>query len=435
MSSECDRDAVDKLVNEIEGVKVQIGDAMLRLRNENSSMYKEKERAIQKIKDFRSEMSKRLDAFEKEALQSLDAIFTEYKENTESHLKEADRCLTSHSENLKTMTVDEEEIFKRINECKESKRAIKQIQNALHKLKVQIADTEFIPDSNLTDVISKVTTLGVCRLSFRRDPTVLYEVIEKREVRMVSEKSSHDCNITGAALMPDGRVLLADRSNKRLVRLDTVSNGVKDYVNFQTEPWSVCSIHASEAAVSFPEEQNNVKFIRIDKKMRISRSLKLRHTCRALAYDGEELLVTDQGIFVSIYTLDGTLLRKFSKNGHFDSRLTDFHSIAVKDNLIVVADWNEGLLAFDKNGQIVWKYDDRDLKRAGGLCFDKNGNVIACGSQSINLIQINGNGKKIGEIANSSNGLVYPTTVCFDEQRALIIVAQQEANTVFFCVR
>lgn len=380
-------------------------------------------------------MCNRLETFSKAAIANLELQCSEHKRNAEAQLKYSEICLTSQRETLQTLTQDQDDSLTWFGEVNHSKKITSEARKALHKLNIQIGEIEFVPDQKLLELMTEVSTLGMCKLSFNRDPAVIYKIIDQRSIRIVPARGNKDCNITGACRVSDGNVLLTDRSNKKLLRLDIDSTKVRDELRFSSEPWAICMINSKEAAVSFPEEQKNVKFISITNKLKIRRSMKLRHTCRALAFQGDELIVADQGVYVYVYKLNGILVRKISKDGLNETRLSDYYSIAVNENLIVLADWIEGILAFDRNGKLIWKYDGTDLKRAGGLCFDENGNILACGSQSINVVHIDRNGKKIGEIANTAHGLMYPTTLCFDEERSTIVVAQREADFILFRVQ
>jgi hypothetical protein len=435
LSRECTTESIQKMIDEIESIQSQINEAVKKINNEKTTLNKEKQKAIKKIKDFKAEVLKQIDTFEKESIQNIEKALTEYVKKTETDLSEAKRRLSMRIDCLESVLHETEPSMIKIFEIKECQLEITETREALHKLKIQIPEIEFLPNDKLLNLLSETKSLGACQLNFRRDPTMLYEIAEKRETRVVPEKSNNNCNITGLVVLADGSVLLADRSNKKLIRLGADTYAIKNTIKFSSEPWAVCTVNSTEAVVSFPEEQKNIKFINVTNKIKVSRTMKLRHTCRGVAFDGNVLLVTDQGVFIYVYKLDGTLLTKFSKDGHAESQLTDFYAIAVRDDLIVVADWNEGLLAFDTSGKLIWKQNDPDLKRPSGVCFDETGNILACGSQSINVKQINREGKKIGEVANTSNGLVYPTSLWFDIRKSLLIVSQQEANTVVYRVR
>lgn len=434
LSGECNTESIKEMIEEIELINRYINEAVKQLGTEKTTLNKEKQKAIKKVKDFKEEMLKQIDKFEKESIHNIEISFRDYVKKTEDVLTEAKERLSMRTDYLESIQSVNEPSMLKIHEFKESQLEITETREVLHNLKILIPDIKFLPNDKLLTLSSEITSLGTCQLSFKRDPTVLYKIAEKREARVVPEKSNNNCNITGLVGLSDGSVLLADRSNKKLIRIEDKTFKIRNIIKFSSEPWSVCAINESEAVVSFPEEQKNIKFISVTNKMKVSRFLKLRHTCRGLAFEGNVLYVTDQGVFVYIYNVDGTLLTKFSKDGHVESTLTEFYAIAVNKDLVVVADWVEGVLAFDTSGKLIWKHNETDLKRTSGICFDECGNILACGSQSINVIHLDREGKRTGEVANTSNGLLYPTALWFDSRKSQLIVSQQEANTVLFRV-
>lgn len=427
-----DHAAIDQLLKDISDTKGKIKEAVSNLWKENTILTQEKQNAIKMIKEFKAEIQKELENFEKNTIEKLDSHILEYQRETDAELKKAEAMLIEIEEQLKGL--QESEVFTKemYVEFKQSKKMVDEENDRLYKLKIQVTKIDFTKDSKFSSLLHDSMALGDCQLKLSRDPKIAYEIKDKSQTQL--GQSSAECNITGICVMPDGTVLLADRSKKIVQRLFPNTHKVKDAIKFSSEPWTVCAIRKGEAVVSFPEEQKNLKFIGLGSRMRTLRYLKLRHICRAVAFHDNELFVSDQGIYVYCYRLDGHLIRKFCTDQSETPMLSDFRSLAVNETLVVLADWSEGLLVFDKHGRFLWKYSGGDMKRADGVCFDECGNVLVCGSQSINILQLDKDGNKISELANTENDLVYPTAICFDEATSTVIVAQQEADVIFYRV-
>jgi len=108
-----------------------------------------------------------------------------------------------------------------------------------------------------------------------------------------------------------------------------------------------------------------------------------------------------------VYELIDKLLRTINKDQSGQKIFFTVCHLTVSNNdSIHVADYNNGMITLDTQGQVLWKYSGSDLKRVYGVCADGCGNVFVCGCSLHNVLQIRHNGHRLGDFVNKIHGLI-----------------------------
>lgn len=127
----------------------------------------------------------------------------------------------------------------------------------------------------------------------------LYKVSQEREIYVKLKDDTDLCSISGSCITDDGSLLLSDRSNNKLKRIDMSTELVKDYINLK-EPLDVCTVSNTEAAVALYSQ--TVQFVSLEDKMTATQTFTMKHHCHGLAHkEGNCSYLTE----VKQYTYEG----------------------------------------------------------------------------------------------------------------------------------
>ncbi|KAH3693457.1 hypothetical protein DPMN_080889 [Dreissena polymorpha] len=133
--------------------------------------------------------------------------------------------------------------------------------------------------------------------------------VQRKSVHNVRISSySDECDITGICALPDGQVLVADLSNKR-VKLLSQQYQVVSHWDVNAHPQAICLITPSEVAVAGNTSTiGEVQFITVNQgKLVPGRKFQLQHECRGIGHHQGDLFVTS-GKELYKYSLNGKLI-------------------------------------------------------------------------------------------------------------------------------
>jgi WD40 repeat protein len=218
------------------------------------------------------------------------------------------------------------------------------------------------------------------------------------DVKVMSDKDF--CNIRSVCCMEDGTIILADNINRKLKRLHSYYYTVSDHCDLPGEPWQVCMINNTQIAVTVPSKKE-IHFISLlGRQMKTVNWFNTDFVCHGLAYANKNLYISDSQTFVYMYTLSGRKLQQFSKDQLGHKLFSSICSLAVSQDAtrIYVADYNNGLIVLDNNGQVISLFNDRQLKGATCCYLSEAGGVLVSGCGSNNVLQFTPDGKLMGEV-------------------------------------
>lgn len=277
----------------------------------------------------------------------------------------------------------------------------------------------------LFNMLFKYNSLGEFILLPRRKQTVNTpcKSIQTQTATVKVWADKLKCHLSGSCTFQNGTILLADYNNGRLKRLSPPATSASDCLQLPGRPWSVVLINQVEAAVTL-SDLKQVHIIALGATMKTTGTILLDFECRAITYSNNELFISDKKT-VYVYTVPGKLLRYISRDKAGHTLFSYIHNMAVGEDgrLLFIADWQEGLVTVERRtGRMVWRYSEKDLRRATGVCVDGRGSVFVCGCFSDNIIQLSESGEKIGEIVIRAGGNAWPQSVCFDADLSNLVV-------------
>jgi sugar lactone lactonase YvrE len=206
---------------------------------------------------------------------------------------------------------------------------------------------------------------------------------------------------------------------------------VIDHVDLPGKPYAVCLASPAEAITSLREEKQ-LQFITIDKKLKVSRLMKIGVSCYGVACNNGEIFVACIGgqyenrPQLRVYNMSGRLLRVFERDPEGIPIFSSPRNLEISPDgtMIHITDRESGVITMGLYGKILSKYKRPDLESPRGIAVDPDGNIFVCGQNSHNVIQLNAAGEEAGVVIKDRTRFYRPQSVCFIQKgpRSWILV-------------
>jgi hypothetical protein len=293
------------------------------------------------------------------------------------------------------------------------------------KIKSTVEDIEFQPDRTILTQLEQKKTIGILSEKPTKTADNLFQIKGNQSYNVKVKSDNDSCNVKSACCMEDGTIILVDGFNVKLKQLDRYNYTVTDYCDLPRQPWQVCMINNTQVAVTIPSKEE-VHFISLERNMKTTNKLKTDFSCTGLAYANNNLYIADNDTSVYMYTLSGRKLNQFSNDQSGHRLFSDIYSLAVRQDAtrIYVADWYNGLIVLDNNGQIITSFNDEQLKAANCCYLTEAGSVLVSGDYSNNVLQLTCDGELIGEVTKADSGKGGIRSVCCNQQMTKMCISR-----------
>ncbi|KAL3836118.1 hypothetical protein ACJMK2_021569 [Sinanodonta woodiana] len=230
---------------------------------------------------------------------------------------------------------------------------------------------------------------------------------------------------TGAAFLPEGNIFLVDFSNSKCCLYDSDYAFVDAFI-LPRSPRDATHLEGKRIAVSIPVSKE-IEILMIDRGIKSIKTVTTRHQCYGLtSLNSEQLVVSGHNLeakrhFWAIITTGG-------KERHYQeieetvsgSNISHVTVNGAKTCVYVSCAALEAVFSFTLEGQIVYRYKDKDLKHPHGVGVDQQGNMYVLGWGSNNLHQVSPEGVCIRVI---TSGIPHnPRYICFTESRDMFLI-------------
>lgn len=234
----------------------------------------------------------------------------------------------------------------------------------------------------------------------------------------MSDLGSSDDN-TGSVSLPDGKVILTNTHHKRLKLLST-NYKVIDHVDLPGKPYDVCLASPIEAITSLREEKL-LQFVSVEKKMKLSRQMKIGVSCYGVASQNGEVFVACIGgqyenrPMLRVYNMSGRLLRVFEKGTDGLQIFSSPRNIVISPDgtMLHVTDREHGMITVGLLGTVISQYRSARLDSPRGITVDDDGNIFVSGQNSHNVVQLNAAGEEIGVVLKDRTRCNRPQSVVY----------------------
>lgn len=224
---------------------------------------------------------------------------------------------------------------------------------------------------------------------------------------------------TDSLCLPDGKTILTNAHHRRL-KLLSATYRVTDHVDLPGKPYAVCLAGPNEVITSLREEKQ-LQFVTIDKKMKVSRLMKIGVACYGVACQNGEIFVACVGgqyenrPQLRVYNMSGRLLRVFERGPDGTQIFSSPRNVVLSPDstMIHVTDREYGVITLGLFGKVISKYKSAELDSPRGVTVDPDGNIFVCGQNSHNVVQLNAAGEEVGIVMKDRARLYRPQSVCY----------------------
>jgi len=248
------------------------------------------------------------------------------------------------------------------------------------------------------------------------------------------EEDTQDCWFTGALFLSDGRILLADRTNRKLKLFTSNFNPITELA-LSSKPWDVTSISDKEIAVSLPAECR-IQFVSVDGNyMGLTRSISTDEPCFGVCHtQGKILTVTYDGDppNMKILSTTGKELTYVCVDDDGFALFSKPVYVTCTNNAsqIYVSDERLGcVVSLKETGELNFAYSAMDLGNAAGLALDNEGNIYVCGATTNSVHVVSPNGDRVKVLVTGEH-VSYPRAVAFEPKEKKLLVTQGNQEIV-----
>ncbi|XP_060600979.1 uncharacterized protein LOC132754381 [Ruditapes philippinarum] len=405
-----------------------------RFKQDKQKLLKRKAEILADIRKFRQEINDQLDKLEESSIDEIESKVNCLEDKIENSLKQLQAYksrIRSANDKLTSTNTSHSEVFVNVKMGEDAANVANKYMEHAKKKKSTIEDIEFQPDRTILTQLEQKKTIGTLSEKPAKTADSLFQMKGNQSYNVKVKSDKDDCNIRSACCMEDGTIILTDYNNKKLKRLHRYNYTVTDFCDLPGGPWEVCMINNTQVAVTIPSKQE-VHFISLERNMKTTNKINTDFKCFGLAYVNNNLYFSDGVTSVYMYTLSGRKLKQFSKDQTGQKLLRNICSLAVNKDAtrIYVADYYNGLIVLDNNGQVITSFSDRQLKKATCCYLTETGSVLVSGFDSKNVLQLTRDGELIGEVIKADSEKWDITSVCCNQQMTKMCISRYPDDNI-----
>ncbi|XP_052085926.1 uncharacterized protein LOC127723380 [Mytilus californianus] len=232
--------------------------------------------------------------------------------------------------------------------------------------------------------------------------------------------------IRGCDMLADGRLVLVDMINKKLMLRERNGTCAK-YLNFKTEPYDAAVIENTLVAVTLVERKEVVV---IDlNRSEIQRSFPVTNRCFGIVFKDGKFYVCCDHKMVQVLNLSGEILSTLSlvEPATYCSMFNDRLYFATQDST------NE-VYCCDFNGNVHWKFDCQESSFPLGIANDNSGNTFVTCRKNNTVILIGKNGTDSRILLSEEDKLHKPVAIYYNCDKNLLLVCNESGKSLLFDV-
>ena len=257
--------------------------------------------------------------------------------------------------------------------------------------------------------------------------------IKECGMRLHSDESP--CDVTGTAIMPDGRLVLVDFNNKKLKVVDKDFKLLTDF-KMDHYVFDATVVDENQVAVTMPREKM-IHIISLQDGSKSSESIATRLECWGIdTFDDKFVTVTSNDChMVLIMNRKGVELVSANLGTH-DPNLKWPISVCVDTrDRIFIACQGEGrsdevkgsLIMIDRAGEVKHMFIDDNLIKPTSCTMDDEANVYVCGLDSANVYQVVKSGDQLCPVIS---GLYKPIHINFENVSNSLFITERFCDII-----
>lgn len=244
----------------------------------------------------------------------------------------------------------------------------------------------------------------------------------------------HDCNVTGAAFLPNGYVFLVDQANKKLKVFDKKYKFVSS-AQMPSNPLAVCSIPQQlYAYVTFPASSRIRQIEVLKDDMIRTDTIQTISKCTAITsnkFGGLAVSVNIIGNQWQIHLMNssGKIQKRILGENLF---LNPEHLAITNDlNLIVSDRGNNTVFHITPDGYVIFAY--KEIKGPLDCFVDKIGYIYVAGPERIH--QLNEHGDRVQYLVSKADIGFAPMSLAYRETDDTVLVAGRSDKVKLYSLK
>lgn len=240
-----------------------------------------------------------------------------------------------------------------------------------------------------------------------------------------------NCCITGADILSDGRIVLADQVHRKIKLYDPDYRWVGERV-LSARPFDIAAISSSEIAVTLPREKRFLLLQVRETDLTILAAIQTGAKCWGISYSNYMLAVCcyDSPPCVKLMSRDGRELKIINKDnvGH---NLFFFPEYIVLDRtagcMYITDRYKKTVIALTTQGEKLWEIRYDGLKMPKGIALHGN-RLFVAGNKSHNILMVNTEGEIMGDVI--VDGVSNPHKIVLTPSSDKLLVSQYNMTLI-----
>ena len=398
-----------------------------------------------RAKQFREELSRKLESMEAKTLLDINIFKTQ---ETKTITQQIDTCKAARN-SLDTIS-RKLQLAKERNDRQsifvyniQLSQAVTSLTTITEEITKEVYQPHISFECNPAISFAGNQDLGTVRCHTSRTPQLKgFDEMCKTAGNKINVKLQSDAEgawISGSTFLSSGELVLCDYDNNKLKLLDK-SLQMKESIDVSGRPLDVAPVNQHQVIVTFTHE-NYLQFIQVTPSLALGHKVDLWMKCWGVAVSRESIyiLCDDSGeCKIGIYDLTGKQKLMIGPHSYNDGKLLfkqPYYIYVLNDEKIFVSDVDiksntSTVYCLESNGNVLYSISNPSFKRCLGISVDENENLLVCDWGSHKVFLITRDGKEVHGFLTEKDGLYQPYTTSFRRSDGTLVVTCKDRNDI-----
>ena len=444
ISKDFDVDGTEETIDNWNELNEKITSLHERRETDLSNLSLEAKDCRDRAKQFREELSIKLESMEAKTLSEIDTLETQETKTITQQLDTCKAAWNSLDTDRRNLILakernDRQSIFVYNIQLSQSVKSLTTITDEITK---EVYQPHISFECNPAITIVGDQDLGTVKCHSTRIPQQKgfdeMSVTARNQVNVKVPSDTCGACITGSAFLPSRQLILCDWHNNKLKLLDE-NLQMKESVDVPGQPWDIAVVNQHQVIVTFPFKQY-LQFIQVTPSLALGHTVDLGMQCRGVTVSRESIYISfsesGEGK-IGMYDLTGKKKRIIDQYNGKDGKVLIKRPLYIavsNDEKIFVSGKSSTTTVFclESSGNVLYPVSNTVFKDCTGISVDDNENLFVCDFGSHKVFLITKDGKEVRELLTGKDGLLYPRTVSFRRSDGTLVVGGYHNNILVF---
>ena len=447
ISKDFDVDSTEETIDNWNELNEKITSLHERRETDLSNLSLEAKDCRDRAKQFREELSIKLESMEAKTLSEIDTLEAQETKTITQQLdtfKAARNSLDTDRRNLILAKErnDRQSIFVYNIQLSQSVKSLTTITEEITK---EVYQPHISFDCNPAIAIAGDQDLGTVKCHTTRIPQQKgfdeMSVTARNQVNVKVQSDSYNAYITGSTFLPSGQLILCDWNNNKLKLLDE-NLQMKDSIDVPEAPWDIAVVNQHQVIVTIPG-QRYLQFIQLTPSLALDHTVDLGMECYGVTVSRESIYisfsVSGEGK-IGIYDLNGKKRRIIDpyngKDGNVLIKYPDYIAVSNDEKIFVSGVSSTATVyCLESSGNVLYTVSNPLFKVCRGISVDDSENLLVCDEYSHKVFLITKDGKEVREFLTGKDGLSWPRTISFRRSDGTLVVGGGHNSILVFTLK